>query len=389
MVNAQLPAGSSENGTSVAFPRSVGRRGTIRSMSERTTDLFLALTPDRVLDAVEKMGQACTGLCYALNSFENRVYEVELEGGDRVVAKFYRPGRWTRAQVLEEHRWLAELHQTEVPVVPMMVFPSGQTLERIDGIDFALSERRGGRAPDELGDELAQRLGMLIGRIHTVAVARSSDQVDRPRLDAERYVRRALRFLASGRVIPGGLAERYTVAAEAVAAAADGAMAGVALQRIHADLHLGNILLRDGALTVLDFDDMAIGPAVQDLWLAVPGRDEVSRQRLATMIEGYERFRPFDRSTLALIEPLRGLRMVRYAGWLARRYHDPAFQAGWPDFGTESYWRQEVDDLEEQLAAIRRPSSFEAYAQTPGASDGAVEDATEWTNSDYFWDLDD
>ena len=266
--------------------------------------------------------------------------------------------------------------------------PSGQTLERIDGIDFALSERRGGRAPDELGDELARRLGMLIGRIHTVAVARSNDQVDRPRLDAERYVRRASAFWPRpgdtrrlGGTVHGGCRGGRRCGRRR-----DG---GVALQRIHADLHLGNILLRDGALTVLDFDDMAIGPAVQDLWLAVPGRDEVSRQRLATMIEGYERFGPSIVPPSPWIEPLRGLRMVRYAGWLARRYHDPAFRAGWPDFGTESYWRQEVDDLEEQLAAIRRPSSFEAYAQTPGALDGAVEDATEWTNSDYFWDLDD
>ena len=188
--------------------------------------------------------------------------------------------------------------------------------------------------------------------MHNVGARRAA--AARPRLDADRYVRRNLRWLAEHDALPGAVRDRYVEAAEAIAEIADRRMAGVAVHRVHADLHLGNVLLRDGLLTLLDFDDFVTGPAVQDLWLALPGRGAETERQLAALARG---LRPscasFDRSTLDLIEPLRALRMVRYAVWIARRWNDPAFRIGWPQFGEPDFWRRETEDLEEQLAVIR------------------------------------
>ncbi len=347
------------------------------------TDLFLTLTPERVLAAVEAAGLSCNPVCYPLNSFENRVYEVELADRGRLIAKFYRPGRWRAEQILEEHRFLAELAAAEVPVCTVLPFPDGSTLKRIDTIYYSLSERRGGRAPDELCDRDVERLGMFVGRMHNVAA--SSPAPSRPRLDAERYVRRALVWIERQGSLTGGLRQRYFAAAGELAELADRMLAGVATHRIHADLHLGNVLLRDGELRVLDFDDMAEGPAVQDLWLAVPGRDAESQRQRQVFLAGYERFRLFDPRDLSLIEPLRGLRMVRYAGWLARRWHDPAFRSGWPQFGDEEYWQHGVADLEEQLRTIQS-EAVRMPGAGPAASPVHLEAEEALSNKDYFWD---
>ncbi|MEM7582942.1 MAG: serine/threonine protein kinase [Acidobacteriota bacterium] len=350
------------------------------------TDLFLSLTPDRVLEAVEASGLRCRPVCYPLNSFENRVYEVELEDHSRVVAKFYRPQRWGAEQILAEHEFLAELAAEDIPVCTMRPFPDGTTLQRIDRIYYCLSNRRGGRAPDELSDAAIERLGMFIGRMHNVAARRAAPS--RPRLDADHYVRRELAWMELDGTLGAAMKRRYFAAAEQLADLADELMAGVETHRIHADLHLGNILFRDGELRVMDFDDFAEGPAVQDLWLALPGRGRECERQRELLLAGYERFRRFERSTLRLIETLRGLRLVRYAGWLARRYHDPAFQAGWPHFGSDEFWEQETVDLEEQLATARA----EAGQATPPASGAssppiAVDEGEELlSNKDYFWD---
>jgi Ser/Thr protein kinase RdoA (MazF antagonist) len=352
---------------------------------------FVALTPDRVLTAVEAAGIATTGLCYPLNSFENRVYEVELADaergqsshhqGSRVVAKFYRPGRWSGEQILEEHALLRELEEAEVPVPPLRAFADGSTLREIDGIRYALWERSGGRAPDELSEPLAERLGMLVGRLHEVCARRPL--VHRPRLDAERYVHRQLEWLERHHTLPPALADRYVAAARGIAAAFDALVAGVPYQRVHADLHLGNVLMRDGMLRLLDFDDMAMGPPVQDVWLAVPGRDADSLRRRDAFLTGYEAFRTFDHTTLRLVEPLRGLRLVRYAGWLARRWNDPAFRAGWPHFGTVEYWRDETETLEAQLRIIHGERPEVATANTTAAPAPREELLS---NRDYFFD---
>jgi Ser/Thr protein kinase RdoA (MazF antagonist) len=261
-------------------------------------------------------------------------------------------------------------------------FPDGTTLREIDGLWYSISDRRGGRAPDELDDGLLRRLGRLVARVHNVGARRAAPL--RPRLDADRYVRRNLAWLREHDALPQAVRERYLEAAETVAEIADRRMAGVATHRIHADLHLGNVLLRDGVLTLLDFDDFVTGPAVQDLWLALPGRGAETERQCAILLEGYQELREFDRSTLSLIESLRALRMIRYAVWIARRWNDPAFKIGWPQFGDPDFWRRETEDLEEQLAAIRGeagPAIDRARRDV-----GVTEPAVELTNKDYFWD---
>ncbi len=350
------------------------------------TDLFHGLTPERVLEAVEFSGLSTRPVCYPLNSFENRVYEVELEDRSRIIAKFYRPGRWRAEQILEEHSFLNELAAAELPVCTVRPFPAGETLRRIDHIEYSLSDRYGGRAPDELDSASAERLGMFVGRMHNVAAERPAPS--RPRLDADHYVRRVLAWMERSNTLSGSRQQRYFAAAEAIADIADRLMEGVETHRIHADLHLGNVLLRDGELRVLDFDDLVRGPAVQDMWLALPGRGDEAERLRESFLEGYQRFRLFDRSTLRLIEPLRGLRLVRYAGWLARRYHDPAFQAGWPHFGTDEYWEREIVDLEEQLAVTKKAATQPVAAPSMPSVEPMpmVEDEEVLTNKDYFWD---
>ncbi|MEM7480999.1 MAG: serine/threonine protein kinase [Acidobacteriota bacterium] len=338
------------------------------------SDLFLSLTPQRVLAAVEAAGLSCNGVCYPLNSFENRVYEVELDDRSRIIAKFYRPERWTREQILEEHAFLSDLADAEVPVCPVRRFPDGSTLKQQDDLFYTLAERRGGRAPDELTDATAERLGMLVGRLHAVAVAAQAPH--RLRLGADTFIRANLVWLEEHGTLPARVRDRYVAAAREVAGILDERLAGVPVHRLHGDLHLGNVLERDGVLHVLDFDDMTVGPAVQDVWLALPGRDAWANRLREAFLEGYERFRLFDRSTLRLVEPLRALRMIHYATWLARRWHDPIFPANWPQFGDEDYWDRETTDLEQQLAVIHRED---------GGTQAAAP-AEELTNEDFFWD---
>ncbi|MEM1206506.1 MAG: serine/threonine protein kinase [Acidobacteriota bacterium] len=344
---------------------------------------FFGLGPEQVLEAVEAAGLACKSICYPLNSFENRVYEVELADGHRVVVKFYRPGRWNADQIREEHQLLDELAAEEIPVAAVRPVPDGETLKRIGRIYYSVWDRRGGRAPDELSPSWAERLGMLIGRIHAVAAGGRFEH--RPALSTERYVREPAAWLQRHRLLPRAYEKRYLDTAEAIADIAEARMLGVETQRIHADLHLGNVLFRDQELRILDFDDSAIGPPVQDLWLALPGRDDYAAGLREQLLRGYERFRIFDRSTLGLVEPLRGLRLVRYAGWLARRWDDPAFKAGWPHFGTDEYWLLETEDLEKQLAVIRADSpSPSPISESLGTA--ALEPEQELTNKDFFWD---
>lgn len=341
---------------------------------ERTTDLFLSLTPERVLDAVEASGLECAPVCHPLNSFENRVYDVLLRDEGRIVAKFYRPGRWSRAQIQEEHTFMSDLVDAEVPVCAVRPFPDGTTLKEIDGIWYCLYDRFGGRAPEDMIDESVERLGMMAARIHNVGA--QADAPSRLRLNARAYVREDLAWLAGQGVIPDHLEAPYLTAANALADLADRRLDGVPTHRIHGDLHAGNLLLRDGRFHVLDFDDMVVGPAVQDLWLLLPGRDDATLRQREVFLEAYEQFRAFDRSTLDLIEPLRGMRLVHYAAWLARRWHDPVFPATWPQFGTEDWWARQTEDLEDVIE----------HASTGREKAGETGDEEALTNADFFWD---
>jgi Ser/Thr protein kinase RdoA (MazF antagonist) len=308
------------------------------------TASFFSLTPDRVLDAVEIGGLRCTGRCLPLRAFENRVYEVELEDQRRLVVKFYRPGRWSRETILDEHAFLAELAAAELPAVPPLDLGTGSTLAEVEGIFYAAFPKVRGRILDELDDERLRRIGRLIGRMHAVGAAR--DAPHRPRVTVERYVTEPLKILLSGEFIPAPLAGRYRDVAKRIGDAVAAPLAGVRAQRIHGDLHRGNIIWGgDGGPILLDFDDFGIGPPVQDVWLLSYGDSDEARHGRDQILEGYEIFREFDRSTLALCEPLRALRIVYMSAWIARRWEDPSFQKGFPAFRTDNYWMAEYEEL--------------------------------------------
>ncbi|MBS1961329.1 MAG: serine/threonine protein kinase [Bdellovibrionales bacterium] len=337
---------------------------TISGWGDATTRTFFELTPDRVLDAVESAGVKCTGRCLAANSFENRVYDVEIETDEapktpaenRRIVKFYRPGRWTKDQILEEHAFLADLGAAEIPAVAPLPFADGSTLRTLDsGIHYCLFPKIGGRAPDELDDESMRRVGRLLARIHQVGAAREAKH--RIRLTPETYGIANLEFLLEKGLIPGEFRERYETAARAICAHTSPWFAEARVQRVHGDCHLGNLLQRGGggarasdAWFFVDFDDLCVAPPAQDLWLLLPGRD---RQKLEVLLEGYEEIGDFDRTTLRLIEPLRALRFIHYTGWVARRWDDPAFPQAFPQFGTYRYWKDETEDLERQWHRIR------------------------------------
>jgi Ser/Thr protein kinase RdoA (MazF antagonist) len=304
---------------------------------------FFSLTPDRVLDAVEVGGVRSTGRCLPLRAFENRVYEVELEDERRVVVKFHRPGRWSREAILDEHAFLAELAAAELPVVPPIDLGGGSTLGEIDGILYTVFPKVRGRIRDELDAELRRRIGRTLGRMHAVGAARPA--LHRPRLDVTRYIHEPVEAVLAGKFMPDGLAGRYRDVALRIADLVAGPLAAAPVQRVHGDLHWGNVLWAADGPILLDFDDFLMGPPVQDLWLITRGDTEEVRKEREEILEGYELFREFDRSTLALCEPLRALRIVYFSGWIARRWDDPAFPNAFPTFRQTNYWMQEYEEL--------------------------------------------
>jgi Ser/Thr protein kinase RdoA (MazF antagonist) len=319
---------------------------------------FFSLTPDRVLSAVEQAGHETTGLCYALNSLENRVYEVELEDRSRVVAKFYRPGRWSRETILDEHRLLLALAESEIPVCPPNRFPDGETLHATqEGIYFALFPRVGGRSPDDLSLEEYEQLGRLLGRIHNVSA--SLELKHRPIISPKTYGTDCLEIILAANVLPEGLRPRYTEAVRRLVDLGELRFKGAQSLVIHGDCHRGNLLRGRQGFFFLDFDDSGAAPPVQDLWLLLPARRAQCPQEVEAMLKGYEQFRPFDWRSLRLIEVLRGLRYVRYAAWIVSRWEDPSFPRAFPHFGTENYWQGQLTDIHEQLAILQEEQEAE------------------------------
>lgn len=304
---------------------------------------FYALTPDRVLDAVEVGGLRCTGRCIPLRAYENRVYEVELEDQRRIIVKFYRPGRWSREAIGDEHAFLADLAAAELPVVPPMDLGIGATVAETDGIFYAAFPKVRGRTLDELDDQGLRQIGRLIGRVHAIGAAR--DASARPRLTVERFVHEPLEVVVGGGLVPKALAPRYQDVALRIADVAGPALARAGAQRIHGDLQWSNIVWGADGPILLDFDDFLAGPPVQDVWLLAPGHGEHARRAREQLLEGYQLFREFDRSTLALCEPLRALRIIHTSAWIARRWDDPSFRTGFPAFGSETYWAREYEEL--------------------------------------------
>jgi Ser/Thr protein kinase RdoA (MazF antagonist) len=322
------------------------------------------LTPDVVLDALDSFGLHGDGRLLALNSYENRVYQVALEDGPPCVAKFYRPERWTDAQILEEHGFVHELAELEIPAVEPLSFAGAGTLPGFAGFRFAVYPNCGGRAPELEARATREWLGRFIGRIHAVGARTCFER--RPALDIDSFGEEPRDWLLAHGFIPSDLDDAYRVAVELALAGVRqcfGRAGDVRSLRLHGDCHAGNVLwlpegLADGTAAgphFVDFDDSRMGPAVQDLWMLLSGsRAEMARQ-LSDLLAGYERFHDFDRRELHLIEALRTLRLIHYAAWLARRWDDPAFPAAFPWFNTQRYWQDRILELREQIAAMNEP----------------------------------
>ncbi|MBL8327210.1 MAG: serine/threonine protein kinase [Rubrivivax sp.] len=331
---------------------------------------YAGLTPLAVLDALQAVGLEGDGRLTQLNSFENRVFQVMLVDGSVVVAKFYRPARWTDEQIAEEHRFSLEAAAAEVPVVAPLGLreaPEGsgvrlcpaapgtlaeQTLET-GRWRFAVWPRRAGRAPELEDPQVLVRLGRCIAQLHTVGAQRRFDH--RRTMDALADAQEACARIESADCLPPDQADGWSRLCETALGAIEARCRGIAPQllRLHGDCHPGNLLWRDDRPNLVDLDDACTGPAIQDLWMLLSGEPEAAAQQLDALLLGYEQMRRFDRRELRLIEALRLSRMLRHNAWLAQRWADPAFPAAYPDFGSSSYWAQQAMQLREQIAIAR------------------------------------
>jgi Ser/Thr protein kinase RdoA (MazF antagonist) len=321
--------------------------------ADQSTHPYSLLTPDLVIDAVEALGHRCDGRFLALNSYENRVYQVGREEGGPVVAKFYRPGRWSTPAILEEHEFALELARAEIPVIAPEVY-DGRTLFEHGGFRYAVYPRAGGRWPELGTKEDRQWMGRFLARIHGIGRTRTFRH--RPRLDWRVLGRETADYLLDSGWIPSHIEAAYESLADDVlhlVAQRFEEASPYRTLRLHGDCHPGNVLWTDDGPHFVDLDDCMTGPAVQDLWMLLSGRPEEMRLQVDDLLEGYAEFGDFDMHELTLIEPLRTLRIMHYAGWLARRWDDPAFPRAFPWFEEPKYWEQHVLNLREQMSAMQ------------------------------------
>lgn len=316
---------------------------------------FSELSPDMVLDALQSLNLYGDGRLLALNSYENRVYQVGMEGAAPVIAKFYRPGRWTDAAIREEHQFVDALYAQEIPVVPAMCIEN-DTLHIHEGYRFAVFPRQGGRAPELDRDDTLEQMGRLMGRIH--AVGADSAYQHRPALDVLSFGDEPRAWLLDHHFIPPDLLDSWqSVTAQALESVRHCYERAGDLRylRLHGDCHGGNVLWTDDGPHFVDFDDSRSGPAIQDLWMLLSGERQERSAQLATLLAGYEDFFEFNPRELHLIEALRTLRLLHYSAWLARRWDDPAFPAAFPWFNTVRYWQDRILELREQIALMVEP----------------------------------
>ena len=330
-----------------------GRQGESPSMSE-STHPFQSLTPSFIMDAVESQGYRCDCRTSALNSYENRVYQVGIDEGQPLIAKFYRPGRWSDEQIVEEHQLCFELEEHELSVVAPCRKEDGESLRRYQGFRFALYPRQGGHAPEFDNNENLLILGRMLGRIHSIGAIHPFQH--RPTLDSQSFGHASVALIAE-HFIPDEYRASYQAVTGQLLEAIDGIMSGTPPRyiRTHGDCHAGNILWRDGAPHFVDFDDARMAPAVQDLWMMFSGERPRQLEQLAQLIKGYSEFYDFRPSELRLVEALRALRMLHYSAWLANRWQDPTFPCTFPWFNTVRYWGEHILQLREQLSVLEEP----------------------------------
>jgi len=308
------------------------------------------------MDAVESVGYRCDARILQLNSYENRVYQIGIEDGEPVIGKFYRPDRWTDKQILEEHTFTQELFDNEVSAVAPLVIANESTLAEFANFRFALYPRRGGRAPALDSLDNLEILGRHVARIHAIGGEQTFEL--RPNISVQDYGHASRSFLIENDFIPAELRPAYDSVTEFLLKELDdifGSMPYMSI-RLHGDCHMGNVLWRDEMPHFVDFDDARNGPAIQDLWMMLSGEREDQQQQVMRIIRGYRDFCHFNPAQLRLIEPLRTLRMMYHAAWIARRWDDPAFPMAFTFFNTERYWSEHILELREQWSKLSEPT---------------------------------
>jgi len=316
---------------------------------------FSTLTPDTILNATESLGFVCSGSLFPLNSYENRVYQIGIENSTPLIAKFYRPHRWSRDAILEEHQFSQELEALEIPVVAPWKSETNQTLHEYEDFRFALFPRKSGSALEVGNIELLEWMGRFIGRLHAVGACRPFQY--RRELNAETYGYRAYQFLIENRFIPDYLKDRYCHAAETALQNVEACFqkAGPMNQiRLHGDMHCGNILWSENGPHIVDLDDCLMGPAIQDIWMLLSGDETQVNIQLDYILNGYNEFFDFNYRELHLIEALRTLRIMHYSAWLANRWEDPAFPRNFPWFNTAQYWQEHLEHINQQIDLLNQ-----------------------------------
>ncbi len=320
------------------------------------------LDPSLILTAIESVGYLCSGSLLALNSYENRVYQVGIEDASPLIAKFYRPNRWSSEAILEEHQFSLELAEREIPVIAPLVNADAKTLHEYQNYRFALFPRRGGRALDQDNLDQLEWMGRFIGRLHAVSACKPFKY--RGALNVQTHGYFPYQFLIKNNFIPDYLKKHYCETVEAVLNRIDHLFNNITdlkLIRLHGDCHLGNVLWNDAGPHIVDLDDSVMGPAIQDIWMLLSGDPMQTRLQLSIILEGYREFHDFDMRELQLIEAMRTLRMIQYSAWLACRWEDPAFPRAFPWFNTTHYWDEQLANLKDQLFILNDLPCYSFY----------------------------
>jgi Ser/Thr protein kinase RdoA (MazF antagonist) len=313
---------------------------------------FHSLTPDRIITLVEKtLGRRCSNLCRPLISYINRVYELEAEDGSGLIAKFYRPGRWSQEGLQDEHDFLFELSGQEIPVIAPLILRDSSSIGSYKKINFAVFPKTGGRSFDEYNDDQWLELGRLLGRTHNVGALHLPK--DRLTMAPDRSTRQQVDYLLQGSFMPADMLGRFKDLTDSLINEISPLFDNAGMIRIHGDCHFSNLIYRpDESFYIIDFDDMVMGPPVQDFWMLLPGHEEDSLAEIELFIEGYEMFRGFDTGSLRLIEPLRAMRYIHYTAWCAYQFAEDGETRLDEDFGSRQYWQTEMGDLADQLEKI-------------------------------------
>lgn len=332
------------------------------------TEHFYKLDLEAILKSLDLLKIRTTGRVMQLGSMENRVYDIEIEldhtplnpSENFLVAKFYRPGRWSLEQIQDEHDFLFDLVEAEIPVIAPLKFEGQSLFQNAEGLYFTLFPKQGGRAIDEWTPELVTRMGRLLARLHSVGAR--APATHRIELTPKSYGLDNIEIILDSKYLPPHLKENFKTLTKELISSITPLFQNIKMQRIHGDCHHGNTLLRDDKIHMIDFDDMVMGPRVQDIWMVVPGRDEYAQNLRDSLLDGYEEMSEFDYREIKLIEPLRALRMIHFCAWISKRYDDESFRRAFPHFKEEAYFTTLYYDLRELLGLINQAqNSFGGY----------------------------